>query len=396
MNIAAEALSGPRSSRSADETRTRSGTVLVFAAELLPFSETFVRDHVTSLRRGSAILVGAKAVAGLSMEGLEAALLPNSRWSRILLWLTGRSRAMDRLVEAHDVRLIHAHFADAGARIAAYAVRRKLPLIVTLHGADVLRRPGWNAGGIFNRLLWRRMMRSTTLFLPVSNHLARKAAERGFPSAKLRRHYLGIPLPQPRPHPPAADRPTIRFIGRMVEKKGLPYLFDACAILARSGHDFRLRIVGDGPLLAWCRERARTLGDTVTFLGRLPPQHVREELGGADIVCMPSVEAADGDNEGLPIVALEAQAAGLPIVAFQQGPVPECVSANETGLLAQERSSVNLASCLSRLLADPDLRLELGCAGRRQVEEKFDIARQSEELELIYEEVLEQALGGHA
>ena len=396
MNIAAETLSPPASFRQTEREKARPGTVLVFAAELLPFSETFVRDHVASLRPGSAILVGAKSVAGLSTAGLETALLPNSRWSRLFLWLTGRSRAMDRLVEAHDVRLIHAHFADAGARIAGYATRRGLPLVVTLHGADVLRRPGWTTGGVINRLLWRRMMRSTTLFLPVSDHLARKAIERGFPAAKLRRHYLGIPLERPLPNPRMAGPPTILFIGRMVEKKGLPYLFDACAILTRSGHDFRLRIAGDGPLLGWCHERAEPFNDSVTFLGRLPPERVREELSGADIVCMPSVEAADGDNEGLPIVALEAQAAGVPIVAFDQGPVPECVRANETGLLAEDRSTVNLASCLSRLLANPDLRLDLGRQGRRHVEKHFDIERQSEELELIYEEVLERASGGRA
>jgi glycosyltransferase involved in cell wall biosynthesis len=396
MNIAAETFSRARPNAIADEDKTRSGTVLVFTAELLPFSETFVRDHVASLRHRAAILVGAKPVAGLSTEDLDTALLPNSRWSRILLWLTGKSAAMDRLVEAHDVRLIHAHFADAGARIAAYAARRELPLIVTLHGSDVLRRPGWSPSAILTRILWRRLMRSAALFLPVSDHMARKSVERGLPAEKLRRHYLGIPLFPSSSRPSANGPPTILFIGRMVEKKGLPYLFDACAILARSGHAFRLRIIGDGPLLEECRERAEPFGDSVVFLGRLAPERVREELGAADIVCMPSVEAADGDNEGLPIVALEAQAAGLPIVAFDQGPVPECVRANETGLLAEERSAVNLASCLSRLLTDPDLRLKLAREGRRHVEVKFNIDRQSEELEIIYEEVLERAFRGRA
>jgi glycosyltransferase involved in cell wall biosynthesis len=69
---------------------------------------------------------------------------------------------------------------------------------------------------------------------------------------------------------------------------------------------------------------------------------------------------------------------------------------NETGLLAEERSAVNLASCLSRLLADAELRRTLGSEGRRHVEEKFDIERQSEALELIYEEVLKRASGGRA
>jgi glycosyltransferase involved in cell wall biosynthesis len=365
------------------------GNVLVYTAELLPYSETFVRDHVASLTRGSAILVGAKAVTGLSTDGIETALLPDSRWARIQLWLMGKSEALDRLVETRGITLIHAHFADAGARLAEYASRRGLPLIVTLHGSDVLRRPGVTARDFVTRFLWRRLMRATDLFLPVSDHLARKAKERGFPPAKLRRHYLGIPLFAHADVDLDGDNaPTILFIGRIVEKKGLPYLLDAARILARTGHDFKLKIIGDGPLIEECRAKARLVEDRVSFLGRVSPARVREELSAAQIVCVPSIEAEDGDNEGLPIVSLEAQAAGLPIVAFDQGPVPECVTAGVTGLLAKDRSAEDLASCLSRLLHDPELCRRMGAEGRRNVEAHFDIERQSEMLEEIYEEVL--------
>ena len=372
----------------------RSGGVLVFAADLLPYSETFVRDHVASIRHRDAILVGAKPVAGLSTQGLETALLPNSRWARLLLWFWGISPAMDRIVEAHGIKLIHAHFADAGARLARYAARRKLPLLVTLHGADVLRRPEGTKTTLINRLLWPRLMRSAALFLPVSDYLRERAAKRGFPAAKLRRHYLGIPLFPPFLRRTTTASPTILFIGRMVEKKGLPYLFEAAMHLASADCDFRLRIVGDGPLFARSRRRAQFLDGRVTFLGRLPPESVREELRQADIVCMPSMEAEDGDNEGLPIVALEAQAAGLPIVAFDQGPVPECVISGSTGLLARERSAEDLAECLERLLRNPELRRKMGREGRRNVEANFDIERQSESLEQIYEDVLAHASGG--
>jgi glycosyltransferase involved in cell wall biosynthesis len=126
----------------------------------------------------------------------------------------------------------------------------------------------------------------------------------------------------------------------------------------------------------------------VAFLGRASPDVVREELAAAQIVCMPSIEAADGDNEGLPIVSLEAQAAKLPIVAFDQGPLRECVEPDVTGLLARDRSAEDLARCLARLLHDPDLRRRMGIQGRRKVEAQFDIKEQSEKLEDIYERVL--------
>ena len=365
------------------------GTVLVYTAELLPYSETFVRDHVASLTRGGAILVGSKQVNGLSTEGLETALLPDSRWAQVRLWLMGKSAALDRLVESRGITLIHAHFAGAGARLAQYARRRGLPLLVTLHGQDVLRRPSATARDLMTRLLWGRLMQAADLFLPVSDYLAAKAVERGFPRAKLKRHYLGIPLfAREEKRLTGSGTPTILFIGRLVEKKGLSYLLRACAILARRGHEFQLRIVGDGPLLEQCRAQSRSIGDRVTFVGRVPPERVREELHGAQIVCMPSIEAADGDNEGLPIVSLEAQAAGLPIVAFDQGPVPECIQDNVTGLLAKDRSVEDLASCLDRLLHDPELRRRIGDEGRRNVEAFFDIERQSQKLEDIYDAVL--------
>jgi colanic acid/amylovoran biosynthesis glycosyltransferase len=371
------------------KSKRRRGTVLVYTAELLPYSETFVRDHVASLTRGSAILVGSKAVRGLSTEGIEIELLPNSRWARIALWLFGRSPSLDRLIETRAVVLIHAHFADAGARLAKYARRKGLPLVVTLHGSDVLRRPSWSVRDVVTRLLWHRLMRSADMFLPVSDHIALKAIARGAPPSKLHRHYLGIPLSPPGTKLHATGSPpTIVFVGRLVEKKGLTYLLDACRILADRGHPFQLRIIGDGPLLEECRAQAETLGERVTFVGRASPDQVRKELGAAQIVCMPSIEAQDGDNEGLPIVSLEAQAANLPIVAFDQGPLRECVEADVSGLLAKDRSAESLASCLARLLHDPDLRQRMGAAGRRNVEARFDIKEQSQQLEDIYEQLL--------
>lgn len=389
MSPGSSAAARVRPDQLVDQAENQSRSVLVYTAELLPYSETFVRDHVASLKRTNAILVGAKRVAGLSTEGIETALLPNSRRDRILLWLMGISPALDRLVSDHRVELLHAHFADAGARLARYARRRGLPLVVTLHGSDVLRRPGRGPGHLVTRLLWWRLMKAADLFLPVSDHLARKAECRGFPRSKLRRHYLGIPL-FPASQATAANDvpPNILFIGRLVEKKGLTYLLEACGVLARRGRDFRVTVIGDGPLLESCRAQAEPMGERARFMGRLSPERVREELRAAQILCMPSIEAADGDNEGLPIVSLEAQAAGVPVVAFDQGPVPEAVRSNSTGLLAKDRSAEDLAACLERLLDDPGLRSQMGRQGRLRVEEGFDIDRQSEELEHIYDEVL--------
>jgi colanic acid/amylovoran biosynthesis glycosyltransferase len=369
------------------------GTILVFTAELLPFSETFVRDHVTHLRRFDAILVGAREVRGLPTTGLVTSILPHGRWDRMRLWFAGISPAMDRLVKEHGVTAIHAHFADAGARIVRYAKRRGLPLFVTLHGADVLRRPRRSIRRFVSDLLRAEMMRSTDLFLPVSDYLTEEAVDRGFPPERVHRHYLGIPL-FPRltgATSRAGTTPTILFVGRLVEKKGLSFLIRACELLARRGCDFQLRVVGNGPLLERHRAEAARVGQQVEFTGALPPDQVRQALQAADIFCMPSVEARDGDNEGLGLVCLEAQAAGLPVIAFDQGAIPEAIEAGRTGLLARDRSVDDLAACLERLLLDLALRRRMGEEGRRNVERRFDIDQQTKQLEDIYDRVLSRS-----
>ena len=84
----------------------------------------------------------------------------------------------------------------------------------------------------------------------------------------------------------------------------------------------------------------------------------------ASIFCMPSTRAADGDNEGFGSVYLEAQAAGLPVVGFEQGPVPEAVINGTTGYLVPDKSVKALADALGRLLSDAGARERLGAAGR--------------------------------
>jgi colanic acid/amylovoran biosynthesis glycosyltransferase len=374
----------------ADERRRQ--TILVFSGELLPPSQTFVRDHVENIRAFDRLMLGVRRVPGLDVSHLETMTLPASRIARLVLWLFGYSRQLDELVREKRVVLIHAHFADAGMKIARYARRRKLPLFVTLHGSDVLtvRKLGLPMR-LLDLYLRRGMKASTSLFLAVSDYIKAAAVAVGYPESRVRTHLLGVPLAKvvvPRPGPDCDREPIILFVGRLVEKKGLPYLLAACRQLSDEGLRFTLRIAGEGPLAASCREQAASMAANVEFLGLLSPAQVREQMSVADIFCMPSTQAPSGDNEGLPIVYLEAQDAGLPVVAFNQGPIPEAVLDGVTGILAKDKSVDALAGALKVLLEEPDLRRKMGVAGRQLVKQRFDIQKQSQELDDLYSAVL--------
>jgi glycosyltransferase involved in cell wall biosynthesis len=109
----------------------------------------------------------------------------------------------------------------------------------------------------------------------------------------------------------------------------------------------------------------------------------------AGVLCVPSITGSDGDSEGLPIALYEAQASGLPTVAFASAGIPEVVIHGKTGFLAPERDWRQLSEYLVLLLKNEELCDSFSRAGREQTEQKFNIRKQTASLEGIYEEAIE-------
>jgi colanic acid/amylovoran biosynthesis glycosyltransferase len=367
-------------------------TVLVFTGSLLPPSETFIAQHARSLRRFNSLLVGLKKVAGIVTDASHTRILSLNVLEKVAFYFFGICRKLDQIVEENNVVILHAHFLDNGLLLARYAARKQLPLLVTLHGADVLR----NSSGIslrrrvFRRLLLQFALRSVALFLPVSDYMKAECEGRGFPAARMVRHYLGIPITNASSTSQTSKDPNILFVGRLVEKKGVFFLLDAIATLVKQDKRVTATFIGAGPLAERLQQLSQQQDLPIRFLGAQPHDTVLREMKSAAIFCMPSTRAPDGDNEGLGLVYLEAQMLGVPVVAFKQGPVPEAVADGRTGLLAEDGDTGSLARCLAALLDDADRAREMGRQGQDFVRSRFDIVRQAERLEDIYQTVLDE------
>jgi UDP-glucose:(heptosyl)LPS alpha-1,3-glucosyltransferase len=105
------------------------------------------------------------------------------------------------------------------------------------------------------------------------------------------------------------------------------------------------------------------------------------------VFCLPSVTAASGDAEGLPISILEALASGVPVVATRHAGIPEAVVDRECGFLVDERDVQALADRLSLLLASDTMRNEFALSARKRAEERFDLETNTAELENLYAKV---------
>jgi glycosyltransferase involved in cell wall biosynthesis len=163
------------------------------------------------------------------------------------------------------------------------------------------------------------------------------------------------------------DRPAILTVAMFrddVKTQGLRYLITR---LGRLERDFMLFLAGDGET----RDELEALGrehlpGRCVFLGQVPREKLRQVYCAADLFVFPGI------RESLGMVYLEAQAAGLPVVAFDNGGIPEVVSAGRSGLLTPPFDDAAFLDAVTRLLDDSGRRLAMGEAASRYVRERHD------------------------
>lgn len=187
------------------------------------------------------------------------------------------------------------------------------------------------------------------------------------------------------------NRFRVLYVGRLVRLKAVDLLMEALAVAQSASGEtsLLLEIAGDGPERAALHELASrlTLSDTVKFRGWLNSDEVQQRVMSSDVVVLPSLAEAGG------VVVVEAMAAGRPVVVADWGGPAETVD-DTCGMRIPVGSRTEfvqaLADALLALAADPVHGRELGAAGRRRVEQRYDWSRIATALLSIYRDVLDE------
>ncbi len=364
-------------------------SVLVFEETLLPPSETFVLSQMTALRRYEALLCGLER-SRPSLPIMNDILLLadySAAFARIRAKLyrrTGIAPLFHSQARRFRPDLVHAHFASGGCSAMPLARCLGIPLIVTLHGADITVRT--------QPAHYAQLATEAARFICVSAFIRDQAIQSGFPPDKLVMHYIGIDRKLFEPSATSMNTRKVLFVGRLVEKKGLEYLLRAMRIVQERDRHCELLVVGDGPLRSTLQALSENLQIRCRFCGVQPPDAIRQLLQDTRVFCVPSVTAANGDSEGLGIVFAEAQAMGVPVVSTLHGGIPEIVSDGKTGLLVPERDPAALAEALSILLQDDSLWSGFHQAAPIHIERCFDLSTQTAVLETIYDQCVARQL----
>lgn len=182
------------------------------------------------------------------------------------------------------------------------------------------------------------------------------------------------------------DPARVLSVGTLQEKKGHSVLIDAAARLVERGIVFQLTIAGGGALSQALAEQVErlSLASAVELVGPRPQEEIRELYDQADVFALACVYSPDGDLDGIPVVLMEAMALGISCVSTSVSGIPELIGDGREGLLAPPGDADALAAHLEHLIADADFRCAAAGAGRRKVEEEFDIRKSAERFEQLF------------
>jgi len=396
-------------------TSQASTPALLILASTFPAREgdgtpSFVRDLAVGLadRFAPVVLVPAVPGGAASEEGdgirvrryrffprrwedlADGAILENvrSRKSRLLqvpFLMAAQFFAVRRTVRRERPAVLHAHWIIPQGLVARWAAPR-VPLVVTTLGGDL-----YALGDPVSRALKRSVLKRAKAVTVMNADMRERAIALGANPDTTHVMPMGAQVAQfadaadGRLTRVAEDGAPVRFlaVGRLVEKKGFRLLLEALSTVDPT--TWHLTIVGDGPERSTLEAAAANL--PVAFAGQLTREALTRADAEADVAVFPSVRAASGDQDGLPVALLEAMASGCAVVVSDLPGLDEAVEPGVSGLSVPSGDVAALREALTTIIGDGALRAALG-AGAATKAQQFDVSAVADG----YARVLEAAI----
>src|SRR5689334_17499125 len=320
----------------------------------------------------NVLLTDPRGVLFERCRSLNVQLRPLSMRNDLDLRSVARLR---KLIRDEDFDVVHFHTKRAHALALWLPRGKKTPKYVVTRRMDYPERASW-----YTDLLYNRRVDGV---IAISAAIAAVLRRAGVEESRLRRISSGVDAAGFDPSPNALSKvKTIGCIGVLEERKGQRFLLEAAAQLKARGLKLEYRIAGDGSCRDELQNQAKRLDiDAETrFLGFVGD--MAEFFTGVDLVVMPSL------FEGLGVAALEAMAAGKPVVATRVGGLAETISDGDTGILVPPRDAGALANAIGRLIESPALAGAMGRRGRERVLSHFTLEQMARQNETYYYELL--------
>jgi len=371
-------------------------------------SQTFVTNEICELERlGHTIVIGALYRPG---EGIPDSLGPMA--FRALYWFDIDKSLMLRILTANvwiflrypkpyvklfgininhplvflkkvflshyfhsaQVDHIHTHFAWEQVDLLCFIKELTgIPFSITLHAADIYSEVHPLEKSLNNAAFFATISQYNRQYLieqmrmdPESIHVIHCGVS---PVARL-------------PYQARGDQSgLILSVGRMTDKKGFDLLIRAVGQLNAKGLKVKAKIIGDGPLRQKLEKLITelSLDRQIELTGSMDHGAVMEAIQDCDLFVLPCRQAENGDMDGIPVVLMEAMAAGKPVVSTAISGIPELVQPG-TGILVEPENCDELSLAVEEILEDGKKAFTMGQKGRLIVQERFSIRGQAERI----------------
>jgi len=322
-------------------------------------------------------------------HGLATTTGLNLRKHLHLLSLWQDVRRLPGFLDARGIEIVHCHLLNdhLTAALAAAKCRTRPRIVRTNHLAAPMPRH------LRNRLLFPRRCDALIELSPA----ALEADARTFHIPRDRLHLSETPVDLAR-FDPLRELPDMRarlglrpedfvvgIAARIQARRRFDVLLDAAALAREALPSLKVLVIGRGTHMETVAVRpahARGLDDVVVF-----PGYLRNDAYVGALLALDAKVFLVPGTDGSCRAAREAMALGRPVIAARRGVLPELVEHETTGLVIDDTPE-NLAQAVLRLARDPALRREMGAAARQAALRRFDPARQAEQVERIYEQLL--------
>ncbi|HET9917865.1 MAG TPA: glycosyltransferase family 4 protein [Candidatus Binatia bacterium] len=285
---------------------------------------------------------------------------------------------MRRRIEDGEYDIVHLHTKRAHALSLWLSRGKPRPKYIVTRRMDYAERDNW-----YTRCLYNRRVDGV---VAISQNILDGLVEAGVDRRKIRLIHSGIDpsrfVTADTTGETRRDVVTAGCLAVLEERKGIEFLLEAAGHLHAQGVRLKWLIGGDGTLRQTLENQAHALGlgDSVTFLGFVAKPE--EFLRRIDIFVMPSL------FEGLGVAALEAMAAGKPVVASRVGGLAESILDGQTGLLVAPRDGRAIAAAVAKLAGDASMARRMGLQGRQRVLDRFTLSQMAAQNEAYYYELL--------
>jgi glycosyltransferase involved in cell wall biosynthesis len=310
-----------------------------------------------------------------------------------IYWENLYAESVSRVVEKNNVDLIHAHFAYPEGLVGLLAKRKtKKPLIITVHGYDILIEPSVGYGVRLSRKIdavIRMVLNQADAIIAASKETFNETCRIVNDADKVQLIPNGVDVERFNPDLDGShirkelgiEGGTVVFSLKGHEPQyGLEYLIRAASIVTEKKNDVLFVIGGDGSLRHYHEQLATKLGvkEKIMFIGRIPPTEVPYYDAMSDIVVVPSLQEAFG------LVISEAMACGKPVIGTKVGGIPDQIIDSYNGFLVQPRDPKEIAEKILRLIENPEEAKRMGMNGRKIAEKKFDISKRIDRIVSLY------------